>query len=96
VALIPLVVLFVWVIVSVQGSGYEATVATLGNPFVAIGMLIAIAVTVVHMKIGMQVIIEDYVHTELTKIVLFMLNSFFSYGVGFAAAFALLKIAFGS
>jgi succinate dehydrogenase / fumarate reductase membrane anchor subunit len=70
-------------------------VETLSSPLVALIMLAGILLTVVHMRVGMQVIIEDYVHNEMLKLAILIANWLFSWGVGIVAAFAVLKIAFG-
>lgn len=95
VANLPLTVVFVFVVIALAGSSHAGATATLGNPWIAILMLLFVLSGVVHMKIGMQVIIEDYVHHDLAKIACLMANTFFSIVIGLAAAFALLKISFG-
>lgn len=90
-----LAIVFVGLVVSLVGKPYAAAVATLSHPLVAILMLLFTISAAVHMRIGMQVIIEDYVHHELLKIVAVLANTFFAIAVGAACAFALLKISFG-
>jgi succinate dehydrogenase / fumarate reductase membrane anchor subunit len=58
-------------------------------------MLLFIASIIVHMRIGMQVIIEDYVHGDTVKFVLIMANTFFAIAVGLASAYGILKLSFG-
>ena len=47
------------------------------------------------MKIGMQVVIEDYVHNETIKLALIMANNFFSFAVALASIYAILKLSSG-
>ena len=95
VANLPLIVAFLVVIVSLAGSSQASVIARLSNPFIAMILLAALISVLLHMRIGMRVIIEDYVHTELRKIALLMINTFFTLTVGIAAAYAILKINFG-
>jgi succinate dehydrogenase / fumarate reductase membrane anchor subunit len=92
----PLALFFVGFLVSINGAGYAETRAALSNPFVALMLLAFVISALYHMRLGMQVIIEDYVHTESTKLALLVLNTFFTVAVGIVAGFALLKMAFGS
>jgi succinate dehydrogenase / fumarate reductase membrane anchor subunit len=95
VANLPLIIAFLVVIVSLAGSSQASVIARLSNPFIAMILLAALISVLLHMRIGMQVIIEDYVHTELRKIALLMINTFFTLAIGIAAAYAILKINFG-
>jgi succinate dehydrogenase / fumarate reductase, membrane anchor subunit len=95
VASIPLTIAFVIIVVSLLGRNHAAVVQILGSPLVAIIMLLFIGTNVYHMWLGMQVIIEDYVHHELAKLTLLMANTFFCVIVGAASLYALLKLSFG-
>jgi succinate dehydrogenase / fumarate reductase membrane anchor subunit len=86
---------FLIIMVSLAGSGHAAIVTRLNNPFVAILILAAFLSVLTHMRIGMQVIIEDYVHTDVRKIALLMANTFYTVAVGLIAVYAILKINFG-
>jgi len=95
VANVPLVLFFVGLLVSLNGAAYSEVRATLANPLVTLVLLLALLSVLYHMRLGMQVVIEDYVHDDLLKVALVMLNIFFALAVGVAAAFALVKLALG-
>jgi succinate dehydrogenase / fumarate reductase membrane anchor subunit len=93
---IPLVLFFVGLVIALNGAGYAETRAALANPFVALMLALALFSVLNHMRLGMQIIIEDYIHGEGAKLALLMLNTFFAFLVGAVAAFALLKLALGN
>jgi succinate dehydrogenase / fumarate reductase membrane anchor subunit len=95
VASVPLSIFFVVLVIALIGRNHAAAVQILGSPWVAILMLLFILTITYHMQIGMQEIIEDYVHGEISKLVLLIANTFFAVTVGLASAFAVLKISFG-
>ena len=92
VAEIPLEIAAIGIIFSLIGADHARAAAILGSPFVAIVLLLWIVNAAIHMRLGMQVIIADYVHTELTKLLLVMANTFFTVAVALAGAYAILKL----
>ncbi len=96
VALVPLAVWFVFVALTLIGSDQETASAFLGEPLNAILMALFVIAALHHMVLGIQVVIEDYVHGEGSKIALLVLNQFFAWIVGAVSLFALVRIALKS
>ena len=94
VANVPLTIAFILIVMSLLGRNHAAVVQILGSPLIAVIMLLFILSVTMHMRIGMQVIIEDYVHDESTKLILVMANTFFTVAVALASAFAILMLSF--
>lgn len=95
VANLVLAIAFIAVVISLSGRTYPEALSLLGRPVIAILMLLFVISAAIHMRIGLQVIIEDYVHHEGLKILAVLGNTFFAIAIGAACAFSLLKISFG-
>ena len=81
--------------ISLVGEPHAVVAARLGSPFIAIALLATIFAYAYHMKLGMQVIIEDYVQAEPARVLALIGNIFFCFAVALVSAFAVLKLSFG-
>ncbi|HEY4919094.1 MAG TPA: succinate dehydrogenase, hydrophobic membrane anchor protein [Xanthobacteraceae bacterium] len=95
IASIPLTLAGLVLVISLTGRSYPAVRQILGSPLIAVLMMLFVIANAMHMKIGVQVVIEDYVYDKNKKLTLVMLNNFFAWAVGLACIFAILKISFG-
>jgi len=95
VAMVLLMVPVIVVVMMLLGRNQAGAAQILGSPLVAIVLLLFIVASAWHMKIGMQVVIEDYVHGEKAKLAAIMANNFFSVAVALASIYAILKLSSG-
>ena len=92
---IPLVIFLVGYLLVHRGASRAEIVASMHNPIVAILMVLTVFNLVWHMRLGLQVVIEDYVHTDHTKYALLLINTFFAVVMVVAALYAILKMSIG-
>jgi len=94
-----LLVLAVWFVisaaVSMHGPTYLAAIDFLTSPLNAVSVILLVVVAIYHMQIGMQVVIEDYIHKTAMRTILLLLNSFVPIVLGAGAIFAVLLVNFG-
>ncbi len=93
-ALLPLTVLFMVPFAGALGGEHSGVLALYAHPFHAIVAVLFIAVAFRHLALGLQVVIEDYVHGKAWRTGLLVGNSMFCFAFGLAGVFAVLKIAF--
>ena len=96
VANILLVSYAIILLVQFAGADHATVKRVFAKPQNAIALLGLVLSGVMHMRIGMQTIIEDYIHAEGSKVAALMLNTFFSILIGITCIFAVLKLSFGA
>ena len=94
IANVPLVIFLVWFVVSHLGSTRADFIASVKHPLIAVGLLMAFASFLYHMRLGLQVVIEDYVHGS-AKFAALLANTFFAVILFATAAYSILKMSFG-
>ena len=95
VAMTLLIVPVIVVVIMLIGRNHAGAAQILGSIPIAIILLLFIVASTWHMKIGMQVVIEDYIHNEKLKIASVMANNFFCVAVALASIYAILKLSSG-
>jgi succinate dehydrogenase / fumarate reductase, membrane anchor subunit len=92
VALVPLTVWFVISLLGLPLQSYDAMRGWLGQPWVAVLATLLVFTLAFHSKLGMQVIIEDYVHGKGAKTTLLLLSTFIHFAAAVAGIFAILRL----
>jgi len=87
-----LVVVLAIAAIALTGKSYAEAIAFVGSPWVAVPLALAIVSVAIHMKIGVQVIIEDYVHHDAARILLTLANTFFAVAIAAVALYAIVQI----
>jgi succinate dehydrogenase / fumarate reductase membrane anchor subunit len=96
IALVPLVVWFAVSLVMMSGADQAMVQNWIRSPFVMVLLTLTIVIGLHHGQLGLQVVIEDYIHNEGRKLALILLVRFAAVLSGVAAIVAILRIGFGS
>ena len=96
VALVPLVLWFVISVISLAGADHAAVRAWAGGPVVATLLVALIIAVFTHAKLGLQVVLEDYIHHEGTRVAAIVVMQGAVFLVGLAGVIAVLKLALGA
>lgn len=95
VAMALLIVPVIVVILMLVGRNHAGAAQILGSIPIAIILVLFIVASTWHMRIGMQIVIEDYIHSEKLKLACVMANNFFCIAVALASIYAILKMSSG-
>ena len=95
VAMVLLIIPVLVVVFMLLGRNQAGAAQILGSAPIALIMLLFIVASTWHMRIGMQIVVEDYVHSEKLKLACVMANNFFCVAVALASIYAILKLSSG-
>jgi len=87
-----LVIALAVIAIALSGKSYAEAVAFVGSAWVAVPLALAIISVAIHMKLGIKVVIEDYVHADGVRIALLVANTFFAVAIGAVALFSIVRI----
>jgi succinate dehydrogenase / fumarate reductase membrane anchor subunit len=94
VALVPLTLLFLFPFARSLGADFETVRATYGHPFNAIVAILFILTACSHLQLGLQVVIEDYVHGKTARTAALLANTLLTWALALTGVFAVARIAF--
>jgi succinate dehydrogenase / fumarate reductase, membrane anchor subunit len=92
---IPMTLFLIWLGLRIPGRSQAEVADILGHPAVAVGLVLALSILFWHMMLGMQVIIEDYVHGA-SRLPLLAANIFFVAVFWAAGIYAVLRLSIGA
>ena len=96
IALVPLTIWIMLALIGAVGADYESAHAFVSSPLVSVLMIALIIVMFHHAQLGMQIVIEDYLHVEWMKLTALLLVKFLCIVLGLLSALAVVRIAVGS
>lgn len=95
VALVPLLLWFTASLIALAGGDYQAFIAWLQEPLTTILMVLLLIALFRHTVLGLEVIVEDYIHSRGLKVIAIVLIQFSGFALAVAGILAILSIAFG-
>jgi succinate dehydrogenase / fumarate reductase, membrane anchor subunit len=96
IALVPLTLWFVFAVLSLNGADYDVVRAWLAKPLPALATVALVLALFYHVQLGLQVVIEDYIHQRAVELTLQVLTKFFCFFGALAGSLAVVKIWLGS